>query len=157
MAAGAVLQAVSVTKADSFSSTSNSFVDISGLTATITPLSATSKILVQVSMVAGADPHNVLCAFRLLRNSTPICIGNSASGYQQATVGNQRDSYDTNSAFNASINYLDSPSTTSQITYKIQGYCESGLFRINACGSDGANSVWSARSASTITLLEIAG
>ena len=157
MPAGSVLQVVSTTKSDTFSSTSTSYVDVTGLAATITPTFATSRIFVTVSMVAGSTPANVLCATRLVRNATPIAVGNAASGYAQATVGNQRPSLDTNSAFNQSINFLDSPVTTLAITYKIQMFAESGTFRVNATGSDGSGSGWSARSISSITLMEIAG
>lgn len=154
---GSVLQVVSTTKTDVFTSTSTSYVDITGLSVNITPKFTNSKIFVTVSMVAGATPYTNLCAFQLVRNSTPICVGNARGGYAQATVGNQRASYDTNSAFNLSMNYLDSPATISSVTYKVQGFTEGGTFKVNTSGGDASGGPYSVTSASTITVMEIAG
>lgn len=155
--AGAVLQVVSVTKTDTFSTTSTSFVDITGLSLSITPTSATSKILIIVNAVGGSGGNaGSLCTFRLMRNSTPINVGNAATGYIQASVGGMRVPLDTNASWLVPMNFLDSPATTSATTYKIQGTIESNTLRINSLGSDVANNQFSYRGASTITALEIA-
>lgn len=154
---GSVLQVVSVNKTDTFSTSATSYTDLTGMSASITPNFSTSKILVLVSMVAGSSAYSALAAVRLMRDATAIDVGNAASGFTQGTVGNQRSSYDGNSAWNISINYLDSPATTSSITYKLQGFIESGTLRINTTGNDQSGAIWSVKSASTITLLEIAG
>jgi hypothetical protein len=152
---GTPLQILSVTKTDVFSSTSTSYVDIPGIAVSITPSSSSSKILIMATLMGGVTGFNVLTAYRFMRNSTPISVGNSASGYTQSTIGGLRNSYDTNSGFCIPIHFLDSPATTSSITYKIQGFCESGTFRINAHGSDASGSIWSTRGTSTITVMEI--
>jgi hypothetical protein len=152
---GTPLQTISVTKTDVFSSTSTSFVDITGLSVTITPSSSTSKFLIMATMMAGVTPLNILTAYRLVRDSTPIGIGNSTSTYTSVTVGGLRNSYDTNSGFVVPLHFLDSPGTTNAITYKIQGYAEGGTWRINAHGADAGNSIWSTRGISTFTVLEI--
>lgn len=155
---GGVLQVVSTTKTDTFSTTSTSFVDITGLSVTITPTSATSKILIVVNAIGGSGGvAGSLCTFRLMRDSTAINIGNSAAGYTQASVGGMRSPLDVNSSWLVPMNFLDSPATTSAITYKIQGSIESNTLRINSTGSDAASSQWSYRGASTITAMEIAG
>jgi hypothetical protein len=79
MPAGSVLQVVSVTKTDTFSSTATSFTDITGMAATITPTSASSKILVLVSMVVGPDAYSRLVATRLVRGSTAISATGATS------------------------------------------------------------------------------
>jgi hypothetical protein len=153
---GSVIQVVQTVKSDVFSSTSTSFTDITGLSATITPISASSKILVLVGLTAGSTPVNILFDFRLRRGSTDIFLGNSRSGYTSVSVGGGRGIYDTNGANTFPINFLDSPNTTSSTTYSVQGRCEGGTFRVNANGSDGSGSSWSFSAASSIILMEIA-
>lgn len=154
--AGAVLQVVSTTKTNVFSSTSTSYIDITGLSVNITPTSASSKILVLVSMTIGSTAVNNLMMFRMLRDATLINVGDVRTNYTQATIGGGRGVYDTNGANTVSMQYLDSPATTSSTTYKVQGMCEGGTFRINANGSDASGSIWSFTAASTITVMEIA-
>ena len=153
---GGIIQIQSTTKTDTFSSSSTSFTDITGLSVSITPTSSTSKILVTTSVIGGSTTWTNLCAFRLVRDSTAICVGNSASGYTQATVGGLRGSYDLNSGWYFTAHHLDSPATTSTTTYKVQGYVEANSFRINAIGSDNSGAGWSYRGASTITVMELA-
>jgi len=156
---GSVLQVVSTTKTDTFSTSSTSFTDITGLSVSITPSSASSKIFVTANLVAASGGvYYILGAFRLVRDSTAICVGNTTSGYASATVGTQRSSTDLNSAYNVGMSYLDSPSTTSSITYKVQVFCENASYSVcvNRTGNDTGSAGYSARSASTITVMEIA-
>ena len=155
--AGTVLQVVSTTKTDTFSTTSSSFVDITGLSLSITPTSATSKILIIVNAIGGSGGSaGSLCTFRLMRNSTAINIGNAEAGYTQASVGGMRVPLDTNASWLVPMSFLDSPATTSATTYKIQGSIEGNTLRINSTGSDASSAQWSYRGASTITVMEIA-
>ncbi len=157
---GSVLQVVSVTKEDTFSTTStNTFVDITGLSATITPLSTSSKILVITHI--GAMSNNAGAArtgsFRLVRNSTAIGIGTPAGSRQGASFRDFIDA-DANHARNGSFAHLDSPSSTSAVTYKTQANNQGDTLFINRTGSDDNNGLaWGVRCASSITLMEIAG
>lgn len=155
--AGAVLQVVSVTKTDTFSTTSGSFVDITGLAAAITPSSATSKILVTGSVCWGnSDSVPYLVAMRLVRDSTPICIADTAGNRARLTIGAQ-GVYNTDNTVFAPLNFLDSPATTSSTTYKVQGWAESGrtLWINRGAETDGDSSI-TGRFTSTITVMEIA-
>ena len=153
---GSILQVQSTSYGGTFTSTSTSYVDV-GLSVSITPSSTSSKILVRAIIMSGSTPFNVLVAWRLVRDSTAIGLGNATGGYTQTTMGNMRDSYDANSAFCVPMEFLDSPGLTSAITYKVQAFCESGTFRLNGSGNDTANIIWSTRGISTITVMEIAG
>ena len=159
--AGSVLQVVSTTKTDTtsfVSSSTNSYVDITGMAVTITPISATSKILVTytacVSQSASATIH-----IRLLRGSTSIGQGD-ASGNRLGDSAIWRPNgaqYDFDVG-PISHSFLDSPNTTSATTYKLQatlGSTYSGTFYLNRSWSD-ANFDYSGRTASTITVMEIA-
>ena len=157
---GAVLQVVSTTKTDTFSaSLNNSFADVTGLSVSITPTSSSNKILIFASVNHGVNNIRAT-ALKLLRGSTPISVG-TASGNRPATsTSAMGENYDTNRGENSIIHFLDSPNTSgSAVTYKIQvGILESttSTAQINTSGSD-ANENYIARSASTITAMEISG
>lgn len=115
---GKVLQVVDTIKTTSFSSaTGGSWVDITGLSATITPSSATSKIEVNFNCVAGTSGSSDL-NLRVVRDSTPIFLGTPVSSSPGVTlyVPVQSVSYPNPVSFTG----IDSPATTSAITYKIQ-------------------------------------
>ena len=160
--AGSVIQVVSVSKTDVFSTSSTSYVDVTGLSATITPSSATSKILCIVAATAGSGNHSggVSAAARLVRDSTPIQVGNTTAGYTSTSSASlYGGSNDGNNSEAIAISVLDTPATTSPVTYKIQiiRLESSGTVRVNALGNDFSGQAYSQRSASNITLMEIAG
>jgi hypothetical protein len=157
--AGTVLQVVSTTKSNTFSTTSSSFVDITGMSATITPTSATSKIYVVVSIASMVDATTSWFggSLRLVRDSTPIAIGDAAGSATQASV--VAGGYSNQPEFSGSsfISYLDSPATTSATTYKMQAiHTQSRTVRINTASGDETSATYGARYSSTITLWEIA-
>jgi len=119
---GKVLQVVQATYSTSTTVASTTFTD-SGLSASITPSSATSKVLVLYSMAvqSSRDNYNAYGAQRLLRGSTAIL--EAASGLQNAIgLSVETSATETAMAINSMIsgNYLDSPATTSSTTYKVQ-------------------------------------
>ena len=158
-ATGAVLQVVSVNKTDAFSTSSQSFVDIAGLTLSITPTSTSSKIVVDVDYTGSCLGH---ASIRLVRDSTPIYIGTGATGIQ-INVGMQFASNGTlNHAYQLSkgtMKTLDSPSTTSAVTYKVQGAVPHHASYILYCNRihQNENNKFIGYGASSITLTEIAG
>ena len=156
---GKVLQVVSTNKTDTFASSSiaNTFVDVTGLSVSITPSSASNKILILATINHGVDGIRAT-ALKLLRDSTAINIGTALGNRPAASTVGIGENYDTNRGEVSSINFLDSPNTTSAITYKIQvGILEAtaNVARINTSGADG-DATYIARSASTITVMEIA-
>jgi hypothetical protein len=149
---GSVLQVVSVATTSPASTQGETYVD-SGLSATITPTSATSKILVLVTQSVyiyrtGLN-NQARAGVRLLRNSTAI-LTPSTDGTGPVNpyleVGNSNGIY-----FNYMypITYLDSPATTSATTYKTQG-------RITVANNNNTIVFQDASGTSTITLMEIA-
>jgi hypothetical protein len=151
---GSVIQVVSTTKTDTFSTSSTSFVDITGLSASITPTSNSSKIYVVVSMYIGGPVSNTGQAMtRLMRGATAISIGNASASRTQASseTGFSSEFYQQPVA----INFLDSPSSTSSLTYLMQMRVTASTFHLNRSGAD-SNATFDARVASTITLMEIA-
>ena len=149
---GKVLQVVSVSKTDTFTTTSTTFTDITGLSASITPSSTNSKILV-IATVCGAIDANTNRQFRrLMRDSTAISVGTSVGSRNATSFGTpDNDEYAMDSV---TQNFLDSPASTSSLTYKIQVRTSSGTTFINRSDLDSDNDLLP-RGASNITLLEI--
>ena len=156
--AGSVLQVASATKTNTFSTTSASgtFADITGLSVSITPSSASNKILI-LAEVRAATPSSNGSFIRAMRDSTAIYIGDSGGG-SRVRVSAQGYNADGNSNTNLTIMYLDSPSTTSSTTYKIQACVggTSGTVYVNRSDNNSDN-VFTGMSASSITVMEIKG
>ena len=151
--AGCVLQVVSTTKTDTFSMSSTTFGDVTGLSVSITPTSATSKILVISNLNWGASGNDINSA-RLLRDSTVISAGNAASNRSPSFAGMRTASAD--NIETVSVTFLDSPTTTSSITYKIQVRVGSAdTVYVNRTATDTDVSAFP-RTVSSITLMEIA-
>tara|TARA_R110000803_G_scaffold196860_1_gene260297 strand:- start:317 stop:811 length:495 start_codon:yes stop_codon:yes gene_type:complete len=154
MPAGAMLQVVQTVKTDTFSSNpSSSFVDITGMSVAITPSSSSSKILVQINLVGGGLTAVNEAKFRLVRGSTVIYAGASAGN---RTVGYGAFIADDAASTGTSTGmFLDSPSSTSATTYKVQVFSNNTVY-INRTSSD-SDDANRFRGASTITVMEIAG
>jgi hypothetical protein len=152
--AGSVLQVVSTTKTDTFSTPSVSFVDITGLSVSITPTSTSSKILIIFSLPASSS-SSAAWYCNLVRNSTNIVVGDAAGSRVQTTVSSY--SAPATQSFPMSFQYRDSPSATSATTYKLQLRAQSTFTAyVNRTTTDTDNSVYQ-RTTSTITVMEIAG
>ena len=138
--AGTVLQVIQAQTSTQVTTTSGSWSDTT-LTATITPSSSSSKILIFVSQNGlGKDAGNGGSAvnLKLLRASTDLIV--FANGIAYTGVSNILYTS------SASVNYLDSPATTSATTYKTQ----------ISSYSNGGNIYAQKDGISTITLMEIA-
>ena len=115
---GKVLQVVTVHKADNFTTTSASYVDVTGLSVSITPSSASNKILILGNMVFGVNGDQNAFA-QLLRNSTVIASSTENTVNSLFSVNGNSTAL-RYSGVSEGWSYLDSPSTTSSTTYKIQ-------------------------------------
>jgi len=149
---GKVLQVVSATKTDTFTSTSTSYTDITGLSVSITPSATSSKIMVFVNLTGNGAPASNGSYYRLMRGTTAIAIGDTASTRTRASGTMYIN--DTGQLTSTSFSNLDSPSTTSATTYKVQGMIPGGTFYVNRSSGDVDTDVI-ARAASTITVMEI--
>jgi hypothetical protein len=160
---GKVLQVVSTNKTDTFTSTATATTDITGMSVNITPASASNKILVMCAVnvaVGGAGEADILRGLKVVKviggsttNSSPIADASGDEGL--FTVFNQRSPFDKNGVLFSTMQYLDSPNTTSAITYKLQfgtgANAQAGTIYINRTDADNYM-----RGASTITVMEIA-
>lgn len=155
-AVSGVVQVKSTTKTDTFTTTSTSFTDVTGLSVSITPTSASNKILVILDMNGSQQVGTNACFARLMRDSTAIAIGDAAGSRVRSTFA--LISSDAGDFFldNAGMNFLDSPATTSALTYKAQVIAAtSGTVYVNRTGNDG-DSTSGVRAVSSITVMEVA-
>ena len=148
-----VIQVKSTAKTDSFSTGASSYTDITGLSVSITPTSASNKILVMMTLTCGNDTATVFMPVRLMRDSTAIDIGNAAGSRTQASGGSGRVN-DVSDTYSLNAIFLDSPGTTSAITYKVQIFANSGTSFVGSNGLNADNPA-TGRYPSTITVMEV--
>lgn len=113
---GKVLQVVEGTTSTTTSIASGTYTD-TGITATITPSATTSRVMVIVSAPISLirDSSTNFAGMRLVRNSTNLTTNDYAVGF----TNTGSTSFEVNHTL--SFNFVDSPSSTSALTYKIQG------------------------------------
>lgn len=143
------------------SSSSATPANVSGFSASITPTSASNNILIMVSVAFGFD-NDAYPYVLLLRNSTSIGVGNGASGSRINTflsgTGTNISGSTVYRYHQFSKNFLDSPATTSAITYQIQlAQPYGGLVGYINRQSNQDNAVYIQFPTSSITLMEISG
>tara|TARA_R110002049_G_scaffold105470_1_gene252305 strand:- start:368 stop:988 length:621 start_codon:yes stop_codon:yes gene_type:complete len=159
---GKILQVISATKTDTQSITARGLplTDVVGLSISITPSATSSKILVLANINLGANQRYT--GVVLYNGSTALCIGDSSGSRQPISAGiaNSAATNDIYQVFPTAINFLHSPSSTSAQTYKIgagQVYSSgTGTVYVNRSSNDG-NAAYISRTASTITVMEVAG
>ena len=157
MPAGAVLQVVSSTKTDTFSSTTTgSWLDVTGLSLSITPSSASSKIMIFGRVTGNGQAGTTRMQMRLVRDSTAISVGD-ASGSRVQVSGNELFSGGADDLFGSTAFFLDSPATTSSTTYKLQvlNGNSAGTVYVNRTPNN-ANTTAMPVATSSITVMEIA-
>ena len=156
--AGSVLQVVSTTITNTFSASvaAGGSSAITGFSANITPRSTSSKILVMVS-VSLAQETTFHPALTIKRDSTAILLGDAEGS--RTRVSASASSNSNSKVETVSQQFLDSPSTTSSVTYSAEATNLSASTRtlyVNR-GIDNTDSAGIPRGASTITLIEVAG
>ncbi len=160
MFAGAVLQVVQSVKSDTFSTSAGqgSPALITGLSGTITPSSASSKVLVFVNFGEISGSSDTTWAIVMYRNGTKINAGDAAGSRSTGSIaGGIPSSGGTWRGNPASIMFLDSPATTSAVSYTfaIGGNGGSTVY-VNRDGRDTDNANDATRTPTTIILAEIA-
>jgi len=161
LAAGNVIQVQSTTKLDVFSTTSTSFTDITGLSVSITPSSTSSKIFITASCSMSIDGSDRNALLKLVRGSTDIYLADQSGSSRVRSSGGVHTTHGVSQGqetYSVNVMFLDSPSTTSATTYKLQGLTNNSSQTLvigrTADGTDDANR---ASFPASITVMEIAG
>lgn len=114
-------QVVQASGSSSFNTSSTSYVDVTSVTASITPTKSSSKVLVSISFDAQMNgpwtfPNIVASNFQIVRGSTGIMESSPWVTWGASGMGTN----EINIRHRACLMYLDSPATTSATTYKLQ-------------------------------------
>ena len=140
---GKIGQVVNVNKTDTFNSSSGSYVDVTGLSASITPSATTSKIFVNLTLYVSNDTQTSNTFAKILRDST---------GLQESINRIPQEAQAVYRTYNISMTHLDSPSSTSALTYKLQMLTNAGTFYVNRAANQGG---FSGTHTATLTLMEV--
>jgi len=150
---GSVLQVQSATLTNATTMSTSSYADVTGMSVSITPSSTSSKILVLVDV--HINPANSMgVVWKVVRDTTDLAVSNTTAASSTGGAYSESGANAGNTWNGNSISHLDSPSTTSAITYKVQAHGTSTTSfginrRSNYSGDYGG--------ASSITVMEIAG
>jgi len=152
---GKINQVVQTVNSTTSQMSSSSFADITGMSVAITPSASDSKILITVSLYAGQN-NNSVAFFKLLRGSTVIGSASDDGSRVGCNFSFGVDGGDGHShVHSVNYHYLDTPSTTSATTYKIQGASyNNATLTFNRTPND-ADHATTARCTSVITAMEV--
>jgi len=147
---GKVKQIVFANKTDTFSTASTSFTELTGMSVSLTPTSASSKVAL-FAMVNVGGSAALFAFFKFLRDSTDILIGDTAGS--RLRVNSVSTPAGAGQTMPATLLAIDSPGDTSSHTYKVQMAVGSGTGYINRTGTDTDSAIWP-RAASMIIAME---
>jgi hypothetical protein len=156
---GLGLNVVQSVLTDIFTTTTTSFTTVTGLSASITPSSTSSKVLIiaQVTWAfSGGTFVDERGHFKVTRGGTDIYIGDTAGNRVRAVYGGSNRSDNVGAINSNSIVFLDSPNTISSTTYRVEARTGSGTalyVNRSSADTDDANHT---RGASSITVIEVA-
>ena len=150
---GGIIQIVQATLDTKTSTTSTSYTD-TGLSVTITPKFSTSKILIRYNINVSINSDSNIAFFQIVRGSTAVGNGNQGSSRTKCHTALRGQHSDTNPHGVTSGEFLDSPSTTSATTYKIQYTVDGNTCFINKATGD-SDVAAHPSPLSTLTLMEI--
>jgi len=153
--AAVIAQVLSVSKTDTFTTTSTSFTAVTGLSVTITPKTATNKVLVivQTNVSGSADVF-----LRLSGGNSGTYVGDAAGSRTRIATGlAQFNGSNLNlgtTNIPASIVFLDAPASGSAVTYGVEARVTTGTAVLNRSSSDTDGAAFP-RTASSITVIEV--
>ena len=130
---GGIIQVVQTIKKDQFTTSSTvssgGYVDLTGLSVSITPQSASNKIMIECHIYNSNS--NAVNFFRILRGSTFIEQPSGTSSSGAAWNAHGFSYFDHSFQDTTVIKILDSPATTSATTYKVQCACTGTTLTVN--------------------------
>lgn len=157
MPAGSVIQVVSATKTDTQVIDSSSYIDISGLSVSITPKFATSKLYIHFNM-SGSCANSGGSFIQLRKNGAALIVGTDSNSNPKVTTELDGGSLPGDGYISVGMGYVDSPNTTTAVTYSVAGHRgpdASGRFMVNRSNNYPASTTWDTNGVSTITVYEI--
>ena len=150
---GGIVQIVQATLDTQTSTTSTSYAD-TGLSVSITPKFSTSKILIRYNINVSINSDSNIAFFQIVRGSTAVGNGAQGSSRTKCHTALRGQHSDNNPHGVTAGEFLDSPSTTSATTYKIQYTVDGNTCFINQATGDSDTAVHPSP-LSTLTLMEV--
>jgi hypothetical protein len=152
-----VLNVYSANKTNTQATVGGSWVDITGLSLTVTPRYTTSRFLIFYSVTMGLSVQHNQMSIRLVRNGTSIAIGDADGSRERVTAGTQDSGAIHGATYCMTGQFLDSPASVSAVEYKIQFRCEGAVTAwINRGNEADGDSIVTQRCYSNITVMEMA-
>ena len=150
---GQVLQTVVTAAGGAVSGSQGNWTEISAFQRTITPAATSSTILIWVDAAFGITADYSL-SLKLVRGSTDIYVGDAASNRLRAAAGGWIHA--TAAMPKNTIGpFLDSPSSTSELTYKVYISSENGSTTYLNRSLTDTDATWNRRGASSLTVMEV--
>jgi len=151
----AIRQVLQTVKTDTFSTSSTSFTDVTGMSVSITPSDDSNKILV-VAFVNASDGAAATAHYRLTGGNADDFVGDAAGSNRVRAAFSVDRGLATSSGMAAgTIVYLDSPATASSVTYQLQVRVDSATaVYLNRTRTDTDDARYP-RGASSITAIEV--
>lgn len=151
-----VIGTTSTTLTTTFTTSSTSYTDVTGLSVNLVPLSTSHKVSISGHLTCVNSSGSDFVMVQLIRSyggDTPICQGTAASSRPQVSVSqfSEATGYNLNTI---AFQFIDSPSASTLITYKIQVKVKQGTACINRTGAD-PDGIDGLRGTSTITVQEV--
>jgi hypothetical protein len=157
VAYNSVLNVYTANKSNVQTTVGAAWVDISGLSVTLTPRFSTSRFLIMYSVTMGMSVQHNQMSIRLVRSGTLIGIGDADGVRERVTAGTQDSGAIHGATYCMTGQFLDSPGTVSAIEYKIQYRCEGAVTSwINRGNEADGNSNVTQRCFSNMTIMETA-
>jgi hypothetical protein len=153
--ASAVLQVKSTAKTDTFTMSSATLADVTGLSVSITPASASNLVLVTVHLSFDANEASTGLNGALFRGATQIALGDAAGSRLRRTWPRAAGQASNTVGGTLSMMFLDTPATTSATTYKLQiASDQATAIYVNRSTLDTDGTTFT-RAISTITVMEV--
>ena len=157
---GGIVQVKQTVKTDTASTNSSTFADV--FTVAITPTSSSSKMMLFATLNIGYSSYQAAIMWKFVRtvssSDTDLFIGDAAGSRTRCTWGIEEASNNSNDAIyrvDATNGiFLDSPNTTSEITYRVKWKAEQQTGYVNRLGDNADNAAYT-RTASSLTVFEV--
>ena len=156
---GGIIQVKQTVLDTVFTSNSTSYTDVTGMSVSITPQRSDSKILVMVTLRCAMNQSDRWSAYILLRDSQILFDGTAEGSRTQCSIWHiPFVGTGTGNTFgDKNITFLDSPASTSALTYKLQVKVQSGATAYVNRSMNDSNADYGPRTSSSITVMEVCG
>ena len=156
---GGIIQVKQTVLDTVFSSNNTNYVDVTGMSVNITPQRSDSKILVMVTLRCAMNQSDRWSAYILLRDNQILFDGTADGSRTQCSIWHiPFVGTGTGNTFgDKNITFLDSPASTSSLTYKLQVKVQSGATAYVNRSMNDSNADYGPRTSSSITVMEVCG